>query len=722
MKNILKIYKRDLKNIFTNWVALVIVLAVIILPSLYAWFNIKSCWDPYSNTGGIKVAVVNEDLGGEFNDKYYNAGKELIETLEDNDSFGWQFVSKEEADRGVIEGDYYASIEVPEDFTSDILSLTKSFITRPSLIYNINEKSNAIVPKITNTGVNTVKDEINRKIVKIVNGVIFDVFNKVGTGAEDSRGILRNILDTFYSLNDRMPELEEVLNDASNGLVTIDRVIEKVNEIMPIASSTISESQMVIENGQTKVDEVKQEVETKSVSIKGKITDAQQAINSIQDSLKENGGTVLREQLVFIKGNIEVADNYLNEALNELNILKNKLDKIHINTSKLDVIINEIQKLKDTSSAILNELNEVIKTIDEGNLDELAIVQVIKPIEEKIATLQSYVTNILNRYDNEIAPYLKEVYDSINDIASNGLEILDIAENTLPDINYLINLASKNSALASDELQKLREKFPSIKEKINTLTEKVKEYDDEENFNKIIELLVNDSSESSNFLSNIVNIEKNSIFAVPNYGSGMSPFYTTLALWVGGTILVSLLTTHARKFEDGEEIKPVEEYFGKGLTFISIAIIQGLVVTLGDIFLLGTYVVHPVLFVLIGILISIVFVGFIYTLVSVFGNVGKALAIIFLVLQVAASGGTFPVEVMSDFFQKLNPLLPFKYAIGLMRETTAGIVYNIIISNLLYLLIYLVIAIVIGVGLKKFVNKHTKKLSKKLDESGIAGH
>lgn len=722
MKNILKIYKRDLKNIFTNWVALVIVLAVIILPSLYAWFNIKSCWDPYSNTGGIKVAVVNEDLGGEFNDKYYNAGKELIETLEDNDSFGWQFVSKEEADRGVIEGDYYASIEVPEDFTSDILSLTKSFITRPSLIYNINEKSNAIVPKITNTGVNTVKDEINSKIVKIVNGVIFDVFNKVGTGAEDSRGILRNILDTFYSLNDRMPELEEVLNDASNGLVTIDRVIEKVNEIMPIASSTISESQMVIENGQTKVDEVKQEVEAKSVSIKGKITDAQQAINSIQDSLKENGGTVLREQLVFIKGNIEVADNYLNEALNELNILKNKLDKIHINTSKLDVIINEIQKLKDTSSAILNELNEVIKTIDEGNLDELAIAQVIKPIEEKIATLQSYVTNILNRYDNEIAPYLKEVYDSINDIASNGLEILDIAENTLPDINYLINLASKNSALANDELQKLREKFPSIKEKINTLTEKVKEYDDEENFNKVVDLLVNDSSESSSFLSNIVDIEKNSIFAVPNYGSGMSPFYTTLALWVGGTILVSLLTTHARKFEDGEEIKPVEEYFGKGLTFISIAIIQGLVVTLGDIFLLGTYVVHPVLFVLIGILISIVFVGFIYTLVSVFGNVGKALAIIFLVLQVAASGGTFPVEVMSDFFQKLNPLLPFKYAIGLMRETTAGIVYNIIISNLLYLLIYLVIAIVMGVGLKKFVNKHTKKLSKKLDESGIAGH
>ena len=165
MKNVLKIFKRDLKNIFTNWVALIIVLAIIILPSLYAWFNIKSCWDPYGNTGGIKVAVVNEDKGGGFNKKEYNVGDELIEKLEDNDSFGWQFVSKEEADKGVLEGDYYASIVIPEDFTRDILSLTKTHIVRPSLIYNINEKSNAIVPKITNTGVNSVKDELNSNIV-----------------------------------------------------------------------------------------------------------------------------------------------------------------------------------------------------------------------------------------------------------------------------------------------------------------------------------------------------------------------------------------------------------------------------------------------------------------------------------------------------------------------------------------------------------------------------
>ena len=98
------------------------------------------------------------------------------------------------------------------------------------------------------------------------------------------------------------------------------------------------------------------------------------------------------------------------------------------------------------------------------------------------------------------------------------------------------------------------------------------------------------------------------------------------------------------------------------------------------------------------------------------------MAIIFLVLQVAASGGTFPIEVMSGFFQTINPLLPFKYAIGLMRETTAGIVQSIFISNLIYLSIYFVVAIIMGVGLKKFVNRYTRKLSSKLNESGIVGH
>lgn len=722
MKKVLKIYKRDLKNIFTNWVALVIVLATIILPSLYAWFNIKSCWDPYGNTGGIKVAVVNEDKGGIFNEKEYNVGDELIEKLEDNTSFGWQFVSKEEADRGVFEGDYYASIEIPEDFTSDILSLTKTRIVRPALIYNINEKSNAIVPKITNTGVNTVKDELNSNIVKVVNGVIFNVFDQVGINAEDYKETLRNIVDYIYNINDRIPELKKVIEEADKGIVAVDTVIEKVKEIIPKTSSTIDKSQTLIANGQAKMDEVKAEAERKSQEVKNHIVKIQNTVNSIEVTIKADGPEVLKNQLILIQGKLQETNDKLTDVLSTLNELKIKLNKFGINVKPLNNIIDQVQILQNKVLAASEYVNGIMTDITNGNFDDLMIGEVISTVEDKIGEVKSHVNGFINRYDNEIAPDLIQAYISATDTASSGNEILTMVENTIPDINYLIDIATKDSSLAKDELQKLKDKLPRIEEKFNNLVEKIKKYDNEEDFDRLVDLLINNSEESSNFLSNVVNIEKNSIFSVPNYGSGMSPFYTTLALWVGGTILVSLLTTHAKKFEDEEDITPIQEYFGKGLTFVTIAIAQGLVVTMGDMLILKTYVVNPTLFALTGIFTSVVFVTFIYTLVSVFGDVGKALAIIFLVLQVAASGGTFPIEVMSGFFQAINPLLPFKYAIGLMRETTAGIVQSILLNNFIHLSIYFIVAIIMGTTLKKFVNKYTRKLSSKLEESGIVGH
>lgn len=722
MKKVLKIYKRDLKNIFTNWVALVIVLATIILPSLYAWFNIKSCWDPYGNTGGIKVAVVNEDKGGIFNEKEYNVGDELIEKLEDNTSFGWQFVSKEEADRGVFEGDYYASIEIPEDFTSDILSLTKTRILRPALIYNINEKSNAIVPKITNTGVNTVKDELNSNIVKVVNGVIFNVFDQVGINAEDYKETLRNIVDYIYNINDRIPELKKVIEEADKGIVAVDTVIEKVKEIIPKTSSTIDKSQTLIANGQAKMDEVKAEAERKSQEVKNHIVKIQNTVKSIEVTIKADGPEVLKNQLILIQGKLQETNDKLTDVLSSLNELKIKLNKFGINVKPLNNIIDQVQILQNKVLAASEYVNGIMTDITNGNFDDLMIGEVISTVEDKIGEVKSHVNGFINRYDNEIAPDLIQAYISATDTASSGNEILTMVENTIPDINYLIDIATKDSSLAKDELQKLKDKLPRIEEKFNNLVEKIKKYDNEEDFDRLVDLLINNSEESSNFLSNVVNIEKNSIFSVPNYGSGMSPFYTTLALWVGGTILVSLLTTHAKKFEDEEDITPIQEYFGKGLTFVTIAIAQGLVVTMGDMLILKTYVVNPTLFALTGIFTSVVFVTFIYTLVSVFGDVGKALAIIFLVLQVAASGGTFPIEVMSGFFQAINPLLPFKYAIGLMRETTAGIVQSILLNNFIHLSIYFIVAIIMGTTLKKFVNKYTRKLSSKLEESGIVGH
>lgn len=197
----------------------------------------------------------------------------------------------------------------------------------------------------------------------------------------------------------------------------------------------------------------------------------------------------------------------------------------------------------------------------------------------------------------------------------------------------------------------------------------------------------------------------------------MSPFFTTLSLWVGALLLVSLLSVEVH--DEERSFRSIEVYFGRYLTFLTIALFQALFVTLGDIYLLGTYVVNPGWFILFALLISTIFMLIVYTLVSVFGNVGKAMAIVLLVLQLAGAGGTFPIQMTPPFFQALHPYLPFTYAISMMREAVGGILWDIVVRDVLFMLIFAAIALMIGIALKKPINRASGGLVRKAKASKL---
>src|SRR5471030_2353810 len=201
MKNIIKIFKRDIKNIFTNWVAILVVIVLMIIPSLYYLINIEGSWDQYYNTNGIKVAVINEDKGTVFKEHDINLGNELVEKLKDNDKLGWVFVDKKNAEDGLLLEKYYATIEIPEDFSEDVTTLVKKNIVKPKLIYTVNEKKNAIAPKITDAGVKTVESELDKNIIKSISGILFRACDEVGVDIEENRSQLRNIMDSVYKLD-----------------------------------------------------------------------------------------------------------------------------------------------------------------------------------------------------------------------------------------------------------------------------------------------------------------------------------------------------------------------------------------------------------------------------------------------------------------------------------------------------------------------------------------
>ena len=185
-----QIFKRDLKRLLRNPVAMVITIGVCIIPSLYAWYNIEANWDPYSNTSGVKIAVANEDEGVENElTGSLNAGEQTVEQLKENDDLGWVFTDAESAKEGVYSGEYYAAIVIPKDFSEKLTSMLTGDFEQPELTYYVNEKKNAIAPKVTDTGAETIEEQLNETFVATVSSTLVEQAQKLGVDVDAALGL-----------------------------------------------------------------------------------------------------------------------------------------------------------------------------------------------------------------------------------------------------------------------------------------------------------------------------------------------------------------------------------------------------------------------------------------------------------------------------------------------------------------------------------------------------
>lgn len=416
---------------------------------------------------------------------------------------------------------------------------------------------------------------------------------------------------------------------------------------------------------------------------------------------------------------IKAREKYVNveDNVNSVLDLLNYIDKDNSNRI-INRIKGELISIKNKLNDKISTLNNVVAAIDRG---EQPSIDLLNKLSDKASDVAPLLGNIVGRFDSEILPAINSIINDLTTVADNTVGILNNANVSLPQLTGLLDKGEIGAEKASEIIKLLKEKLPPIEKSIHEVSGKLRKLDEDGQLNEIISLMKNDAVSESNFISNPIDIKENKIFPIPNYGSGMSPFFTTLSLWVGALLLVSLLSVHVEEME-GVKLNISDIYFGRYLTFMTIAICQALIVSLGDIFLLKTYVVNKVAFVLMSVFISIVFSIIIYSLVSIFGNVGKAIGVVLLVLQISASGGTFPVQVTPPFFQRLNPLLPFTYAIGGMRETVGGILRSVLVKDIVILCVYLVIALILSVQLKERLHNMNEKLVSKLKECGLVGH
>ena len=765
MKNVFKIYIRDIKRICTNWAAMIMAIIIILIPSLYSLTNIKASWDPYANTNGIKIAVVNNDSGTVYKEQNLNLGEELVEKLEDNDKMDWIFVSEDEAKDGLINEKYYASIVIPEDFSECVTTLMDKEVVKPKLIYTVNEKINAIAPKLTDAGAKSVKNQLDDNIVKTVSGVMFRMINETGVEIDGKRDDIRDLIDKIYELDEEMPQLESLLDDTINGVADADKLLLKTNDMLPTISDILDSTNDFVDNSGYIVDKMQSDVDEISPRIKSDLLQTQNLVNNASvtlDNLDENvlpdaakksliliseNATATKVTVSDVKGMLKSTKSFLKKIMDydlpEIDIdeslleedenLKKIADKINeqkklfddikdslksINRS-ITIFMEKLDKVEEKLDILISRADEEIEKLENGEGLDL---QTLTDLRSNLNDVNTLITDVVDSYDSEIINGINDGFDSIRYILNTTVEILSQGRNVLPDLEEILSSAQDTIRFSGDSLSELRDKFPEVKDKVHEVADKLREMDEDDQFDEIMDMITNNWEDQSDFMASPVEIEDNRLFSWPNYGSSSAPFYIVLCIWVGALISSALLSFKAENIEEGVELKPYESYLGKLLTFLTLTSIGAALACGGSLIWLDVYVVHPVMFMFYGVFVAVVFTLIVYTAASLLDDIGKSAIVVIMVIQMAGTSGTFPIEVTPEIFHGIYEYLPFTYAINGMRQILAGIVYPILIKDIKILSMYAVVSFVLGITLKGPLNKVTDMVMEKLFKSGILRH
>lgn len=708
MKNIFKIFNRDLKSIFTNSMAIILAVGLAVIPSLYAWFNIFANWDPYGSTGNMQVAVVIEDEGYKFRDIEINVGQEIKTNLEANDLIDWQFVSKQEATKGIEAGKYYAGIEIPSGFSKSLTSIVSDDFKQPSITYYANEKKNAIATKITDKVVQTVQQEVNESFVTTVINVVSSLINVMADATESG------VVDTFGDLQEKLATASETVNTVQKSVDSFGNILTLSQTLGEALSdddlkAVLEKSNKLIDSGtdmttllQSSINGITSYVDVALNDVTGGLSEASKEIGKIssvsdkaQKPIAEATEKLLKvkAQLEAIRETLETVKEFLPSDLPAMNTLISRLDD---RIARADRILALLSKASDGSTKA--EINNIIS---------------------KINSLSDDITTVSSDYKTKVKPVIDENLSSLIDLLALTGDLVSNLNGDLPALEAAADTVGASVKSGEELISTIDTLLSNIKKQIDSLSKKLEGLGDSEIVNTVKNLSGKHTDELGAFLACPVTVKTDKVYGIENYGSAMAPFYSTLAIWVGAMVLIAVVKTKIKKKKEIGNVRIYQSYFGRMLTFLIFSVTQALIICLGDLYFLKIQCYHPFKFILAGVVAAVAFTVFVYSLGFTFGDIGKSIGIIFLVIQIGGSGGTFPIDVTPNFFRVLNPYMPFTFVINAMRECVCGTYANDYWIDLLKLSAYIGVGLIIGLGVKFLVKKPIRFFEKSVEKTGL---
>ena len=663
MKTIFKIFWDDIRSLSRRFFASVVVLAITVLPALYAWVNIYANGNPYGNTNGIKIALASYDPGVDLEDgSHVNMADEVLEEMKTSDSIGWQFPgTPTDAIDGVRSGEYYAAIIFQDNFTYDMYNFEQALNDdKAPIIYYENQKASAIAPKITETAANTLQGTIKTKYLETVFSYVFDKTGDIadditdGDMADETVQQLTNLRDTLRSYDSSISEFTAQSSSTRSGIQSTKK---KLASTRAEAAQNAAQAEKDLAKARASLKALKKAIEERKKLIEKLAAEKKAEIEAAQKAAQEN---------------LQTEDQNKNTDQNSEQTAEQTTDQSQ--TAAQD---------SDQTKPHETEMTAALKTDAENRL---------KALETSADALEVAL--------KELGP----LSSSISTMLDNVDPVLDSADTTVGAIDAA--------------LKQTQEVVRSTADDIDDIIDKVNAVSEDRKLEVLATLLGGDPAEYAAFFSALVNVEVKEVYSVASYGAAMTPFYSVLALWVGGVILVAILNTHIdRKKYPG--VTETQAFFGRFLLFFVVSQVQAAVTVAGDIYMLGCDPVHPGLMWLVASITSFVFTLLIYALTLSFGDIGKAMVVILMVIQIAGSSGSYPIEILPPIFGNVYKFFPFPYAINAMREALCGVYGSDLIRYLAELSVFGVIGLLIGLFVRKPFIGINRFVSEKIEETEL---
>lgn len=726
MRNIWRLFTGDLKRLGHNVITVIIVLGLVAIPSLFSWYNLIACWNVFDNTGNLKVAVANSDEGykSDLVPLEINVGEQVVSALRANDQLKWTITDEEDAIDGARSGRYYAAVVIPSSFSRDMMTFYSDDVEHAKITYYTNEKKNAIAPKVTDQGADGVSAQVNTVFAETLSEVALGIASTLADYAENS------------DMGGRIGELAVHIDEVGS-------TMDKASSVLTMYSSVLGSAQSLVDDSAALLGQVKNEAD----GVKGSVSDIKAAAGDVGDAIGTSASalsTAIEQSAASYGAVVDSVDAAFDSASS---LASSSASQLASAASRVDGqigdyrnIIEHLESLKpllpsaaqsavDTMTARLNasialqeqlrdSLNSAAADIESGRTNTQAKRDEIKGLAQQA---KDALSGAKADYDTQLKPDMEALSDTIGEASATFSSTAATLDATASDLTGAAGSVSSGIGDAKQKLDSAASDLSSSAQRMHEAGARIAEAAASGDVEALRAAIGSDPSALAKAVSAPVKLDRHAVYPVDNFGSAMTPLYTTLALWIGALlVMVTLKVTPSRRILDQMGHVPAwQQFIGRFGVVALISLMQSTCVSVGNMVFLGVQTVNPFLYLLCYWVSGLVFAFIIYTLVVSFANFGKAISVFLLIIQVSGGGGSYPLQSLPTFVQELSPYLPVTHAVNAMRAAMFGVYNGDFWTEIGILLLFTVPFIVLGLVLRTPLIKVVSKFVEMVESSKV---